>query len=201
MNSMRSHLSLPSAAIFLASALLLSACGGRQISDGVVQNLIANLPEEAINKDDISIESVRQNGNNAIVQVNVRTAFRLEKVNNDWVIREIRLGDDQWQSLDELREALNGIKIEETRRLLDQVVAALDQFVAKNGALPLFKDYVSLTDTLMPEHLTQLIRLDAWRHSFVAELISADTVRLASAGPDGKFGTTDDILTTRRFIR
>jgi hypothetical protein len=198
---MRSRLFLFSAALFLPYSMFLTACGGRNISNGVVQNLIANLPDEAINKDDVSIESVTQNGNSAIVQVNVRTAFRLEKVKNDWIIREIRLGDDQWQSLDELREALNRIKIEETRSLLDQVVAAIDKFVAKNGALPQFRDYISLTDALTPEHLTPLIRLDAWRRSFIVEMIGPDTIRLASAGPDGKFGTGDDIDATKRFVR
>lgn len=181
--------------------MFLTACGGRNISDGAVRNLIANLPDGAINKDEVSIESVRQNGNNAIVQANVRTAFRLEKVKNDWIIREIRLGDDQWQSIDELREALNRLKIEGTRRLLDEVVAALDKFVAKNGALPQFRDFVSLTDALTPEHLTPLIRLDAWRHSFVAEMIGPDTIRLTSAGPDGKSGSGDDLQTTKRFVR
>ena len=198
---MRSRLFPFFAALLLPFSMFLAACGGRNISNGTVRNLIANLPDEAINKEDVSIESVRQNGNNAIVQVNVRTAFRLEKVKNDWVIREIRLGDDQWQSLDELREALNRLKIEKTRKLLEQVVAALDTFAAKNAALPPFRDFISLTDALTPEYLTPLIRLDAWRRAFMANLVAGDTIQLASAGPDGKFGTGDDIQTTKRFIR
>jgi hypothetical protein len=201
MDSMRCRIPGLSAAFLLPLSLFLASCGGRNISEGVVQNLIANLPDEAINKVDVTIDSVRQNGNSAIVQVNVRTAFRLEKVKNDWIIREIRLGDDQWQSLDELREALKRLKIEATRNSLDQVVAALDKFVAKNGALPQFRDYISLTDALTPEYLTPLIRLDSWRHAFFVERIAADTLRLASAGPDGNFGTADDIHATKRFVR
>ncbi len=200
MDSMRSCFILLSALGFLSAGLGLVACGGRNISDNTVKQLIANLPGDAINKNDVCIESVRQNGNNAIVQVNVRTAFRLEKVENEWVIREIRLGDDQWQSLAELRQALNRLKTEETRRLLDQIGTGIDKFLAKNGALPIFTDYVSLADVLTPEYMP-LIRLDAWRRPFAAQLTAADTIRLTSSGPDGEFGTADDVLLIKRSSR
>ncbi len=83
--------------------------------------------------------------------------------------------------------------------MLDEVAAALERYRSKNGALPEFKDYVSLSDALFPDYMTPLIRLDAWRNPLAAYKTGANSVRLVSAGPDGKLGTADDIELTRTF--
>ncbi len=182
------------------STLLLIGCGGRSLNKNAVRSLIANSPVANFDKEDVYVESVTQiSPNEALVEASLKGAFRLEKVNGEWVIREVRLGDRPWEKLDDLLAALQTVKTAETRKMLERIAAAIEQYRLKNGALPTFKDYVTLSDRLNPDYLTPLIRLDAWRQPLAAYLVGTNTIRLVSAGPDGKFGTPDDIELTRTF--
>ena len=80
--------------------------------------------------------------------------------------------------------------------MLDQVAEAVRKYRESTGNLPAFKDYIALSDQLSPQYLTPLIRLDSWRQPLEAERPNAETILLRSAGPDGKFGTADDIRHT-----
>jgi hypothetical protein len=194
---MRSLVPYVSVALIAPLSILLTACGGRMLSKSAAQNLIVGLPDDILNKEGVSIESVGQTGNDAVVETNIRAAFRLEKTRGKWVIRDIRVGQDQWESLSDLREALTRVKTEETQRLLEQVSASIEKYRQKNGTLPSFADYVSLTDSLFPAYLSPLIRLDSWRRPLFAEHQGSGAIRLVSAGPDGKFGTADDIVVAK----
>ncbi len=186
--------------IFLVSTLLLIACGGRSLSKNAARAIIANSPVTNFDKKDVFIEGITQvSSNEALVEASVKAAFRLEKVHGEWVIREVRLGERPWENLQDILTALEAVKTEETRKMLETIAAAIAQYWLKNGSLPAFKDYVALSDKLNPDYLTPLIRLDAWRRPLAAQLVGSNTIRLSSAGPDGKFGTPDDIELTRSF--
>lgn len=116
-------------------------------------------------------------------------------------MEDVRLGRESWQRVSDILAALEEIKIRETRESLQKVASALEEYFKKSGALPAFTDYVSLSDALSPAYMKPLIRLDAWRNPLAASHAGPDTVRLLSAGPDGKLGTADDIELTRAFRR
>jgi hypothetical protein len=178
----------------------LAACGGRAINKKTAQDLIVQSPLSLLSKEEVYIESVTQTGQrDAVVEASLHAAFRFEKVEGKWVIREVRLGKRPWENLDNVLRALDLVKSEETRKLLDQVAIAVAQYRAKKGALPEFKDYVALSDALCPDYLTPLIRLDAWKNPLAAFRTGPTGIRLLSAGPDGKLGTSDDIELTRNF--
>ncbi len=180
--------------------LLLTACGGRVINKNIAQELIANLPPDNLPKDDVYIETVTQiSSNEAIVETKLKTVFRFKKENDTWVVQEVRLGQGPWENINNISLALQEIKIAETRMILDRVVEAVEKYREENGSLPVFDNYVALSDLLSPAYLTPLIRLDAWRNPLAAEYLSPDSLRLSSMGPDGKFGTTDDIAFTKIF--
>jgi hypothetical protein len=182
------------------SIFMLSACGGRAINKKTAQDLIAQPPLGLLGKEQVYIESVTQTGQrDAIVEASLHAAFRFEKVDGKWVIREVRLGKRPWESVDNILRALDQVKGQETRSLLDQIVAAVERYRAKRGTLPEFKDYVALSDALSPEYLTPLIRLDAWQNPLAAYRTGPNSIRLLSAGPDGKPGTNDDIELARTF--
>ncbi len=181
-------------------SFLLTACGGRSLNKNAAQELIVKLPHQTLTKKDVYIESVTQAGErNAIVEAHLQTAFRFEKTGGRWVLKEVRIGHGQWEDIDSFLRALDKVKIEETRALLDKVAEAIQRYREKNGKLPAFTDFETLTDALNPEYMTPLVRLDAGRRTILAEMIGLDTVRLTSAGPDGRFGTADDIVLTRNF--
>lgn len=187
------------AAVLLLS-LFLIACGGRAINKSDVRKVIAESPLAVFSKEDLYIESVSTTGKrDALVEARLKAAFRFEKVKGKWVIREVRLGNGSWEDLDDILAALQILKAQETRGLLDRVAAAIEQYHLKNGSLPPFKDYITLSDQLNPAYLTPLIRLDTWQRPLAAYKIGENAVRLVSAGPDGKFGSSDDIEITRSF--
>ncbi len=186
----------PRAALLAASVLLLllTACGARTLSKKTARDVILGLDEVSLQKEGIYIESVSQTGQrDAVAEATLRAAFKFERSGGKWVIREVRLGKGQWEKLEDILRALEQVKTEETRELLDQVTIALEKYCDKNGALPDFKDYVSLSDLLSPNFMTSLIREDAWHRPLAAHRVGPMSVRLVSSGPDGQFGTKDDI--------
>jgi hypothetical protein len=185
---------------FLAGFVFLAACGGRAINKKTAQELIVQPPLGMLDKEEVYIQSVSQTGQrDALVEASLHAAFRFEKVDGKWVIREVRLGKRPWERIEDIIRALQIVKGEDTRKALEQVAAAVGRYRAAKGTLPEFKDYVSLSDTLHPDYMTPLIRLDAWQNPLAAFRTGPDGVRLLSAGPDGKLGTSDDIELTRTF--
>lgn len=183
----------------LTFALLLTACGGRSVDTGSAQNLIIALPGAALEKEDVEVKKVTQiSGSEAIAETSLKTAFRLERVRGQWVVREIRVGHGQWEKVENLARALEDARARETAELLDRVVEAIRSYREATGSLPQFRDYIGLSDLLSPRYLTPLIRLDAWRRPLAARRESPEAIVLLSSGPDGRFGTSDDIGRTYR---
>ena len=181
----------------LAALLLLSACGGRRISADLATDAILGIPGESLEEKDIEVLKVSQvSGTEAIAETTVKAAFRLEKVRNRWVAREVRLGQGQWEKIENLERALMEVRAEDTRKLLDQLAEAILKFRNEKGTLPEFKDYVGLSDLLSPAYISPVIRLDAWRRPLEASRQDSNTILLRSAGPDGNFNTPDDIRRT-----
>ncbi len=184
----------------LGFALLTDGCGGRSVGKNMARDLIVGAHADALAKDDVQVLGVTQVGSDeAVVEVQLHTAFRLHKINGEWVVREVRVGQGQWESLDDVLRSLGQVKIEETRRSLEKIAAAIDAYRQKNGRLPAFRNYVELSDALYPVYLSPLIREDAWKRPLVATSAGPDEIRLVSAGPDGKLGTPDDIEINRSY--
>ena len=165
----------------------------------LAKDVIAGMPAEILEKKDVDVVKVTHVGQSeAIVETRLKTAFRLEKVQGQWIVRDVRIGHGQWETADNLMQTLERVRIDETRKMLDAVAGAVRKYRESTGEMPEFTDYVSLSDLLSPSYLTPLIRLDAWRRPLEAKHLDANTIQLISAGSDGEFGTGDDILQTVR---
>ena len=167
------------------------------LNKNMAQDLIANLPGDILDPDDFVVEEITQtNASNAVIKTQLKAAFRFQKVNGKWIPQEVRLGNDQWESIEDLVKTLRKVKEDKTRGLLNAVSKAIEKYCLKNGRVPDFGSYDILSDLLAPEYLDPLIRLDAWEHSLHAVLPSARSIKLVSAGADGELGTRDDIEVT-----
>jgi len=160
----------------------------------MAQDLIANLPGDILDQEDFIVEEISQiSSSNAVIQTKLKAAFRFQKVRGKWIPREVRIGNDQWEDIDDLVATLRRIKEDRTRDMMDTVAGAIEKYFVKNGELPRFDDYDSLSDALAPEYLNPLIRLDAWERPLHADQLNANTIRLLSGGADGKLWSGDDI--------
>jgi hypothetical protein len=178
----------------LIAALILTGCGGRKINADIAASAIAGIPGDSFAKNDVEVMDIHQmSGSEAIVGTKLLAAFRIEKDRNKWVVREVRLGHGQWEKISNFERALEMVRIEETRKILDRITEAILKYRETKGSLPVFKDYISLSDILSPNYLDPLIRLDAWSHPLEAFPQDLNDILLRSAGPDGKYGTSDDI--------
>ena len=179
--------------LLLAVLLLLPACGGRKMNDTLARDLIVGMNSDAIRKSDVEIVNVQQiTGGGAVAETRARVAFRFENTGNGWRVREMRIGHGQWENVENIERALNQIRTENTKELLTRIAEAIQKYREANQRLPLFNDFVDLSDQLSPGFMTPLVRLDAWQRPFEARA-SESGILLGSAGPDGIMGNQDDI--------
>jgi hypothetical protein len=183
--------------LLIPCLFLLAGCGGHRFSVDDARKAIAAQPQDVLEKEDVDVLYVTQTGKgSAVAETRVKTAFLLRKENDQWIVKEVRIGNGQWEKIEDLAEALNRVKTEETRTYLGRIADSVRQYYKDTGKMPQFEDYIALSDTLAPKYLEPLIRLDSWRMPLRAETLKSNAIIVVSAGPDGRFSTDDDISTT-----
>jgi hypothetical protein len=189
-------------ALMLAVAAVAGGCGSRTITTKLAQDAIVGAHEDTLADKDLQVVSIVQLGpGDAVAETQLHTAFRLQKVDNQWVVREVRVGRGEWEKLDDILRALEQFKIDETRRIFDAIFSALDTYTRKNGHLPQFRNYIELSDALFPLYLPHLVREDPWKRPLAAMQTGPGEICITSAGADGKPGTADDIERSRTFSK
>lgn len=176
----------------LVGVLLLTGCGKsleEQTREQVRSLANADLPE-----DSVEIIDVQETGDYAIAEVEIKTAFKLRKEDERWVLEEVRLGDRQWEKVSRIIEALNVERQKETLRLLEDFAEGIAKYMDVNGEVPQAEDFRDLIDLLNPQFVSQAIRLDAWWNPFSYSTSGDRDFELRSAGVDGILDTEDDLV-------
>jgi len=177
--------------------LFLPACGGRKFTTDDARKAITAQPQEILEKEDVDVVYVTQTSKStAIAETRIKTAFLLREVDKEWIIQEIRIGNGQWEKIENLATALERVKTEETRVYLERISTSVREYYKDTGTMPEFRDYIALSDILAPKYIDPLIRLDSWRKPLRATTLESNTILVVSAGPDGSFDTKDDISIT-----
>jgi hypothetical protein len=185
-----------SLAILIAASLSLFAFQTRAAGDLTpkeARRVIARLAGIELPSDAVRIKSISPMGNSAVVVAQVETAFRLVNDKEKWRVAEIRTGDRRWEDVDLLVRALNAEKTSRVRAELETIATALEAFRRERGSYVEAKTEAALVDFLSPRYLSRVIRLDAWHRPYEYEG-SRESYVLRSLGPDGKSGTSDDVV-------
>ncbi len=185
-----------SLAILIAASLSLFAFQTRAAGDLTpkeARRVIARLAGIELPSDAVHIKSISPMGNSAVVVAQVETAFRLVNDKDKWRVAEIRTGDRRWEDMDLLVRALNAEKTSRVRAELETIATALEAFRRESGSYVEAKTEAALVDFLSPRYLARVIRLDAWHRPYEYEG-SRESYVLRSLGPDGKSGTSDDVV-------
>lgn len=177
----------------IAGVLILAAAGCATRSRGarLAIDLLRGSEFESLSRS-IEFTSFNSFGSSATAEGTVTTAFRFAKEKNKWVLKEVRVGEARWESIRDLKEALDSIHIRRTRADISIIVEALERYHSRNSAYPEAQDIADLIDQLSPAYLDRVLRLDGWGHEF---RITAGQGKpgIVSNGPDGKENSADDV--------
>src|SRR5262245_2805726 len=149
--------------LFGICLLLLAGCAGKSRGVRMAIDLLRGTPFEPLSST-IEFTSFNAVGSAATAEGTVRTGFRFERQQGKWILKDVRLADRQWESVQELQEALNMVRRQRTQENLRALVAALENYRSQQGAYPAVSDVVSLVDALNPDYLDRVVRLDGWGH-------------------------------------
>lgn len=147
-----------------------------------------------LKKEDVEIVDVQERGDHAVVEIRVRTAVKMARKDGKWVLEEVRLADRRWEKTETILNLLEQTRSDTTSLQLQAVAGALRKYREEKGEVPPTGDYAELMDFLFPAYLEQIIRIDAWSRPFAYRKLSDGGFELRSAGSDGKFGTSDDLV-------
>lgn len=181
--------------LLVIGAFSAGVYSGEQLSSSEARRLIATAGGFRIKDENVHIRNIDMGpgGQTAIVEALVQVAFRFSRKGGSWSVAEIRTGDRRWDDLEMIRGAMDFEKKKKTSEDLSVIAAGLTDYRAKRGSLPQVKEFPELMDLLFPDFLPRLIREDAWDRPL--ELVTLPGgLRIASAGPDGRIGTDDDIV-------
>ena len=181
--------------IFLC--LLFAACGGaRKPSQSKVRQEIQQLGFTQLSGKQIQVQSVSMtNENRAVAEVQIQSVLELTRdKNNNWQVQSVRLGDRNWIALKAFQEALEMVLARQTRESLGKLLEGLNKYKQANGHYPDAPDIIKLTDILVPDYMSEVIRYDAWNHQLVYKTSGTGSFQLLSLGADGIPGTKDDVI-------
>jgi predicted xylose isomerase-like sugar epimerase len=188
--------------VLLVGCLALCACTGARLSHDEARKKIAEIGRSNLVPAAIEIRRiVSQTDKQAIAEATITLAFQFKRdnPNAEWRIDAVRLGDREWISLDELLSGINEGRKRTTTDSMEKLADAVKKFRAANGSLPDARDIVGLTDILSPRYMSELVREDGWGRPIFYEVTGPAAFRLTSDGPDGRFGTSDDIVITAQL--
>jgi len=177
--------------VLLTGSLLWVSCAGKSKANKLAINLLHGTELEPLSPT-IEFNSFPPTGSSAVAEGTVTTGFRFQRENGKWVLRDIRLGDMQWTSLQDLKEALDQVRRRRTQDEMKVILQAIEKYRQVNGSYPAAADFVELVDKLSPGYLPYVIRVDAWDTEFRIQPAGGGFA-VISDGPDRKPNTADDI--------
>lgn len=183
--------------LVLIAAIVASGCGGgARLSHNEIRKQVAELGTSTLIPESINVRRiVSQSGNRLIAETTVELAFQFERdtATSPWHVASIRLGDQNWVSVEELMAAVNESRQKATATALRKLDAGVAAFRQSNGNPPSATTVTTLGDILHPQYMPDLVVADAWGHPI--ELASpGPNFRFRSLGADGRRDTPDDLL-------
>ena len=185
--------------IVLLLPLSIWVSGGvadQKISIKQVRSLLQHLGGADLRPAQVQIRKISSGvAGDVVVEAQIETAWRLARKNDEWQVSEVRLGDRHWESLELVEEAVRREKIRRTLSILQEMDGAIDAYHRQESKYVDSERITDLLDAISPRYISTPHRLDLWGNQLDYDG-RANRYRLRSAGPDGRFGTADDLIVT-----
>lgn len=180
----------------LGGALAVWASSG--LSAKQARELLRRLGGAELKPDQVRIKTVSNGLNgNAVVEAQIETAVRFKQEKDEWGIAEIRFGDNHWESVELLTEAIQREKTRRTELQMQQMVAAIENYKTEHGSYIVAETFDKMMEQLPGREVVKLLRVDYWQQPFNFQG-TANSYRLVSSGADLKSGTNDDLIVEKQ---
>jgi Type II secretion system (T2SS), protein G len=182
--------------LMLGGALAVWANSG--LSAKQARELLRRLGGAELKADQVRIKTVSNGLNgNAIVEAQIETAIRFKQEKNEWGIAEIRFGDNHWESVELITEAVRREKTRRTELQMQQLVTAIENYKTEHGSYIVAETFDKMMEQLPGREVVKLLRVDYWQQPFSFQG-TAKGYRLTSSGVDLKPGTNDDLIVEKQ---
>lgn len=162
------------------------------------RELLRKLGGAELKPDQVRIKTVSSGlGGNAVVEAQIETAVRFKQEKGEWKVADIRLGDQHWESVELITEAIRREKIRRTEELLQRLAKALEAHKEERGGYVVAENFDQMLEQLAPRYLPMPVRFDLWERPLLYRG-TANEYRLRSSGPDLKAETGDDLIVEKR---
>lgn len=177
-------------------SIVVWAAGG--LTAKHARELIRKLGGANLKPEQVRIKTISSGvGGNAIVEAQIETAVRFKQEKGEWRVADIRLGDQHWESVELVTEAIRREKIRRTEDVLQRLAKALEAYKEERRSYVVAESFEQLLEQLTPHYLPMPVRFDLWERPFLYRG-TASEYRLSSAGPDLQAGTGDDLIVEKR---
>jgi hypothetical protein len=184
--------------IILLSLLVWGGAGlaAERLTIRQIRSLLQHLGGGDLRTEQVQIRKI-SNGlaGDVVVEAQIETAWRLVREKDQWRIAEVRLGDRHWESLELVEEAVRREKIRRTLAILQEMDGAIEAHHRQESKYVSSERITDLLDAISPRYIATPHRFDLWGNQFDYEG-RTNRYRLRSAGPDGRFGSADDLVVT-----
>lgn len=173
--------------------LLTSIACGKSV-EKQIRDQVRNFDNASLAQKQVEVKNVQEMGDHAVAEVQITTAVKMIKQDGKWLIEEFRIGDRRWERADHILELINEKRTATTLQQINQITDGIRRYTDLNSRIPQVSTFEELVDMLSPHFQNQVIRIDSWSNPFYYRARGDHQYTLRSLGPDGRLGTSDDLV-------
>lgn len=163
-----------------------------------IRDQVRTFDRASLNDRQIEITNVQRLGDHATAEVQITTGVKMVKENGKWVIEEFQIGAQHWEKVEHIATLINQKRSETTLELMNSITEGIERYTKLNLEIPQVSDFGELATILFPNYQNEFTPIDAWAKPFSYRPSGAQQYELRSLGPDGNFGTPDDLVVNVR---
>jgi hypothetical protein len=148
----------------------------------------------SLDEKQVEVTNVQEMGDHATAEVRITTGVKMVKENGKWVIEEFRISDRRWEKTEHILALINEQRTTTTLEQINLMTEGIERYAKLNQRIPQISDSEALAAILFPRFQGQFTPTDAWANPFYYRPRGDRKYELRSLGPDGRFGTPDDLI-------
>jgi hypothetical protein len=178
--------------------VLIAATSCGKTVEKQIRDQVRTFDGAALDEKQVEVTNVREMGDHATAEILITTGVKMVKNNGQWVIEEFRIGDRRWEKAEHILALINEKRSATTLEQMNLITEGIERFSNLNLQIPQVSSSEKLAELLFPRFLSQFTPVDAWTNPFYYRPRGAREYELRSLGPDGHFGTPDDLIADTR---